>query len=756
MDSWRYTRPLTQSTSYDKPSYTTASNYFMSQPTMVHLSLSLTPVHDKLDARTIYLTQNRSTQSIGRSSKTSGKGMEADSMNALFDCPVISRKHAELRYHPLDPRGEMSVVDQDSMHGTYVNARKLGHGEPYYLRSGDEIQLGDRVTRGAETHTGLRLTYELHDANQQTSSQGRLNASTNTFAVPSASEDEDDDDNSSIGIAPHFTSSAKTTPEKTAMLGSQDKPIDLSQADTRRRSVVDLVEEDDEDDEELFVGRASKPAVTYGKEERTFVKDTYDNVEEDLEALWRAGSKPNGSGYIHNYSKPSAETSDLVNPRAIARAVAENVMSRGYGGQPSQALGRVSPVDDDSVSEASSDSGIVPQVEDEDDLSDSDASSIAGSITYVTKDDSSDAASVPSDDEEEEEEEDDEDRPEELSSSMRQPSPELGGPLHVASSSSASQPAPATSAFGYPHSTFAPYVPASQPRYDPVRGLDTNPPVQPSQKSYYEATLAKYRIQHTYSSFTGAGAPAEPRTTRWDVPPTDVLPAPTKPLDNNTQFYSYAPEAASQKSPHYLYPTAAQPYGYSVTFEDQQERDTDIKAERALKEKVAAAKTDSVKVRMDVDSLVNGPAANRDTEFGDMFMTPAVPSTTTAGASTTVTGSKRKATAMEDGAADREKPHAHWFKSLMEDKNGVNDGDHYGRETAKATHHDGVPDEEVELLQVAPPRKKVKSVKKMEMSKTAGVAKEVVKYAAAATAGGAGMMAFLASPLAGKVLEWLA
>ncbi|KAK5685533.1 hypothetical protein LTS10_003614 [Elasticomyces elasticus] len=721
---------------------------------MVHLSL--TPVHDKLDSRTIYLTQNRSTQSIGRSSKTSGKGMEADSMNALFDCPVISRKHAELRYHPLDPRGEMSVVDQHSMHGTYVNARKLGHGEPYYLRSGDEIQLGDRVTRGAETHTGLRLTYELHDTDQQTSSQGRLNASTNTFAVPSASEDEDDDDNSSIGIAPHFTSSAKTTPEKTAMLGSQDKPIDLSQADTRRRSVVNLVE-DDEDDEELFGGRGSKPAVTYGKVERTYVKDTYDNGEEDLEALWRAGSKPNGSGYMHNYSKPSAETSDLVDPREIARAVAENVMSRGYGGQPSQALGRVSPVDDDSVSEASSDSGIVPQVEDEDDLSDSDASSIAGSITYVTKDDSSDAASVPSDDEEEEEEEDDEDRPEELSSSMRQPSPELGGPLHVASSSSASQPAPATSTFGYPQSAFAPYVPASQPRYDPVRGLDANPPAQSTQKSYYEATLAKYGIQHTqasYASFTGASVPTEPRTTRWDVPPTGVLPAPTKPVDNNTQFYSYAPDAVSQKTPYYLYPTTAQPNRYPVTFEDQQERDNRVKSEQALKQRAAAAKTDSVKVRMDVDSLVNGPAANRDTEFGDMFMTPAVPSTTAAGASTTVTSSKRKATAMEDGAAEREKPHAHWFKSLMDDGNGVKDEDLYG--TAKATRHGGVPDEEAELLQVAPPRKKVKSVKTMEKSKTAGVAKEVVKYAAAATAGGAGMMAFLASPLAGKVLEWLA
>ncbi|KAK4962010.1 hypothetical protein LTR10_002506 [Elasticomyces elasticus] len=744
MDSWRYTRPLTQSTSYDKPSYTTTSNYFMSQPTMVHLSL--TPVHDKLDSRTIYLTQNRSTQSIGRSSKTSGKGMEADSMNALFDCPVISRKHAELRYHPLDPRGEMSVIDQDSMHGTYVNTRKLGHGEPYYLRSGDEIQLGDRVTRGAETHTGLRLIYELHDADQQTSTQGRLNASTNTFAVPSASEDEDDDDNSSVGIAPHFTSSAKTTPEKTAMLGSQDKPIDLSQADTRRRSVVNLVDEDDEDDEELFGGRVSKPAVTYGKEERTFVKDTYDNGEEDLEALWRAGSKPNGSGYMHNYSKPSAEESDLVNPREIARAVAENVMSRGYSGQPSQALGRVSPVDDDSVSEASSDSGIVPQVEDEDDLSDSDASSIAGSITYVTKDDSSDAASVPSDDEEEEEE-DDEDRPEEFSSSMRQPSPELGGLLSVAFSSSASQPAPATAAFGYPHSTFAPYVPASQPRYDPVRGLDTHPLAQPLPKSYYEATLAKYGIQHTsasYAPFTGAGAPAEPRATRWDVPPTGTLPAPTKPVDNNTQFYSYAPDTASHK-PYYLYPTTAQSNRYSMTFEDQQERDIDIKAERALKEKVAAAKTDSVKVRMDVDSLVNGPAANRETEVGDMFMTPAVPSTTAVGASTTVTGSKRKATAMEDGGADREK--SHWFNKLLKDDgNDVNDEDRHG----------GAPDEEIELLQVAPPRKKVKSVKTMEKSKTAGVAKEVVKYAAAATAGGAGMMAFLASPLAGKVLEWLA
>jgi pSer/pThr/pTyr-binding forkhead associated (FHA) protein len=53
----------------------------------------------------------------------------------FLDDVTVSRRHAEFR----SERGELQVVDMDSLNGTYVNGRPI---DSAVLTNGDEIQMG--------------------------------------------------------------------------------------------------------------------------------------------------------------------------------------------------------------------------------------------------------------------------------------------------------------------------------------------------------------------------------------------------------------------------------------------------------------------------------------------------------------------------------------------------------------------------------------------------------------------------------------
>ncbi|KAH0352033.1 hypothetical protein KCU81_g1959, partial [Aureobasidium melanogenum] len=89
---------------------------------------------------------------IGRASLT--KNRDPTTNNALFTCAVMSRSHATLSA-PNGPYGPVYLEDTDSMHGVYVNGRKIARTEIHPL---DNITFGTKVSRAEGTHDGVMLT----------------------------------------------------------------------------------------------------------------------------------------------------------------------------------------------------------------------------------------------------------------------------------------------------------------------------------------------------------------------------------------------------------------------------------------------------------------------------------------------------------------------------------------------------------------------------------------------------------------------
>lgn len=206
------------------------------------------------DRREVEIHENAAPVILGRASRSKGKHLEAQRNNALFDCPVVSRLHAELRMVPQKSfeQPQLTIADLTSLHGTKVNGHPLKPGSPFSLQHGDVIKLGERVTRGDGMYSLLRLTSSTAssadsplDAHEGVSltfhhlpSPSTMDTSSNTdfmpttsnrgFRAPSFSDASDVDSDHDISDGEHHTSSAKTTPEqKKAQLGSQNDPIAL-------------------------------------------------------------------------------------------------------------------------------------------------------------------------------------------------------------------------------------------------------------------------------------------------------------------------------------------------------------------------------------------------------------------------------------------------------------------------------------------------------------------------------------------------
>ncbi len=79
---------------------------------------------------------------IGRVDPDTGESPVVD----LIDCKAIekgvSRRHASIVRRDT---GTLSLVDQDSDNGTYLNGQRLVPNQPRILRDGDEIRLGHLV-----------------------------------------------------------------------------------------------------------------------------------------------------------------------------------------------------------------------------------------------------------------------------------------------------------------------------------------------------------------------------------------------------------------------------------------------------------------------------------------------------------------------------------------------------------------------------------------------------------------------------------
>lgn len=158
---------------------------------------------------------------VGRSSKHEAKNLAPTNDNALYDCPVISRRHAELELRVNRYKVEnhtISIKDTNSMHGTSVNGKQLEKLRPFELRVGDTIRLGDSVNRAdseypdanhllrstanmlTDNYEGVTLTLDcVSTATQKNTAHLKSTTSGYGYQSESGFDDDDDDDDDDDG-----------------------------------------------------------------------------------------------------------------------------------------------------------------------------------------------------------------------------------------------------------------------------------------------------------------------------------------------------------------------------------------------------------------------------------------------------------------------------------------------------------------------------------------------------------------------------
>ncbi|KAF9893927.1 hypothetical protein FE257_008898 [Aspergillus nanangensis] len=190
----------------------------VSQAIVTLFPLSTIDVHP---FRTLTLNSDSDTVDIGRSSKREAKNLLPHPNNGLFDSRVMSRRHAKI--HASLDQQVIYLSDGGSMHGTWLNDKKLPVGENVKILTGDVIAFGSEVVRGHDSFPPLKVrcecrwmwsVYATHkpykvsptDAkcseNTSSSAHSEAKQTTNTFCVPDDDDDDDDDDYDQNGYLP--------------------------------------------------------------------------------------------------------------------------------------------------------------------------------------------------------------------------------------------------------------------------------------------------------------------------------------------------------------------------------------------------------------------------------------------------------------------------------------------------------------------------------------------------------------------------
>ncbi|KAL9128829.1 MAG: hypothetical protein Q9217_002582 [Psora testacea] len=191
----------------------------------VHMALlPMGTTQAERDARFLNLTRQQATVNVGRSSKNPLKGLQPASDNAIFDCPIMSRQHAQFSAMPETKVGapksenvarEVIVKDCGSTHGTYIDGRRLQSGKRYALKTGETVTFGIQVTNGPQVHlakafrvnyvwsgdsparTGFRVPDEEQDSVEDHSREGSIQiieTRPHTYSVPSSDDEIDSQD----------------------------------------------------------------------------------------------------------------------------------------------------------------------------------------------------------------------------------------------------------------------------------------------------------------------------------------------------------------------------------------------------------------------------------------------------------------------------------------------------------------------------------------------------------------------------------
>ncbi|KAI9374230.1 hypothetical protein BJX61DRAFT_325311 [Aspergillus egyptiacus] len=152
-------------------------------------------VADTFGYRWLKFTSESDQIEIGRASKRESKNLAPALDNALFDSRVMSRRHAILS---VSLQTKLAyITDPGSMHGTWLNKKKLLKDERTILLDGDVLTLGVEVVRGPNTFPPLAVRCEFrwleHTPVPSIGKEAVIPKQTqtsNTFCVPDAEDDE--------------------------------------------------------------------------------------------------------------------------------------------------------------------------------------------------------------------------------------------------------------------------------------------------------------------------------------------------------------------------------------------------------------------------------------------------------------------------------------------------------------------------------------------------------------------------------------
>ncbi|CAN8106151.1 unnamed protein product [Discula destructiva] len=148
--------------------------------------------------RRLLLTESDPIITLGRSSSRPALNLQPAVTNGWYNSPVMSRNHAQLE---ADFNNEtVGIRDYGSMHGTFLNNKKISSDAPTGIRPGDELILGMPVFRHQEEYQPALLRvdgFEFQEANSTSVSHSSTRP-TNTFAVPEDCDDFSGDENEAM------------------------------------------------------------------------------------------------------------------------------------------------------------------------------------------------------------------------------------------------------------------------------------------------------------------------------------------------------------------------------------------------------------------------------------------------------------------------------------------------------------------------------------------------------------------------------
>ncbi|PYH29834.1 FHA domain protein [Aspergillus neoniger CBS 115656] len=305
-------------------------------------------VSDDLPYRSLEFTSTNNQVNIGRASKRESKNLIPARNNGLFESRVMSRNHAKL-WVCFDKQ-LVYIRDGGSMHGTWINGKRIPTEEDSVIKHDDVVTFGSTVYRGSDTFPPLkvRCEFEWPDplyapcvppslSSADTMDSQRTALATNTFCVPddddsdakedsvpmvvasdSASEidnstpDSDSDDQSVMEVSSPLTSPLKRDDARNSHVGACSDTDQVGRHDGQQGSQLSPIDlEHGQHEQPLVTPRMTPPSVIDLIDEPSNAAHDFDDfIQEADSASAMSTSDDEDSSWGEDYHAGSDDDED--------------------------------------------------------------------------------------------------------------------------------------------------------------------------------------------------------------------------------------------------------------------------------------------------------------------------------------------------------------------------------------------------------------------------------------------------------------